>query len=91
MKVVFLYDTSRPIDPALITFLRSVSLPVITRFDVPHEPASVATQVRSIYWKMAGKHHVTGQTGQMGEANIAEQFEIYRFTLSEPSSGDHSP
>ena len=91
LKVVFLYDTSRPIDPALITFLRSVSLPVITRFDVPHEPASVATQVRSIYWKMAGKHHVTGQTGQMGEANIAEQFEIYRFTLSEPSSGDHSP
>ena len=90
LKVVFLYDAGRPIDDSLLSFLRAAAAPESVRFDVPIEPPSAATRLRSYYWKIAGKHQATGPVEDKG---AGEQFEVFRFKLSEPASlsdGEHS-
>ena len=80
LNIVYFYDSRRPIGKPLLAFLRSAAEPVIVPFAAPDEPASAATRLRNLYWRLAGKHQVTGEGERQGSA---EQFEVFRFRLSE--------
>jgi hypothetical protein len=83
LDVVFLYDVNKPIDESLHTFMKNASRPELTRFEIPTEPVSMATRLRSFYWKIVGKHQALGEANE--HSNI-EEFEIFRFKLSETNS-----
>jgi hypothetical protein len=83
LEVVFLYDKSKPIDQSLHAFLERASRPESARFEIPTEPVSTATRLRSLYWRITGKHQ------SLGEANAPasiEEFEVFRFKLLETNS-----
>ena len=89
LKVFFLYDTERQIDDSLLSFLRAAAQPVSARFAAAAEPPSAATRLRSSYWKLIGKHQISGPVEDIG---AEERFEIFRLTISEEASdGEHSP
>lgn len=80
LNIVYLYDSGRPIGEPLLTFLRSAARPSEVPFDAPNEPLSAATRLRSLYWKIAGKHQVTRPAEEQGAGG---HFEVFRFRLSE--------
>ncbi len=80
LNVLFLYDASKPIDEPLRAFLEQVPGALWTQFEIPIEPPSAATRLRSIYWRLVGKHQSSAETNC--QANI-EQLAVFHFKLSE--------
>ena len=82
LKVVFLHDTGRPIDPALLSYLRTQAQPQPASVVLPTERPPLASRLRSYYWQKIGKHQVAAPDDAPASGH---HFETYRFTLQAPS------
>ena len=79
LDVVFLYHPALPIDASLLKDLRKTGSPDSYLFQVPTEPATFATTLRSYYWKLSGRHQLTN--GTEGAPKTTAEFEVFRFQL----------
>jgi hypothetical protein len=83
LNIVFLRDLNKQIDASLRNFLQQQPRVESVQFEIPQEPLSPATRLRSFYWKIAGKHQSLLEADTPGKK---EQFEVFRFKLSGPLS-----
>ena len=91
LPIVFLYSPTRPIDPSLLAFLRSATTPISTPFEIPTEPPSAATQLRSLYWKATGKHQVTSTPSDQPTTPTLEVFQLTLSPIPTPKPANVSP
>ncbi|MCX6977266.1 MAG: hypothetical protein NTX04_04840, partial [Verrucomicrobia bacterium] len=91
LPIVFLYSPTRPIDSSLLSFLRSAATPISTPFEIPTEPPSSATQLRSLYWKATGKHQVTSTPTDQPTTPTLEVFQLTLSPIPSPKPATVSP
>lgn len=81
MKVTYIYCDQAPVDPDLGRYLTTQTPQKTIHVELPPEPVSPAARLRSLYWKLVGKHQVE-ESGGSKPTEVTLRF--YPLTL--PSS-----